>query len=143
MVGLFALQALPRRLELDFKDVTSDGLAFQRITGDIAIENGVADAVLLQLTGPIGVVDITGQSDFNTREFDQRITVLPRISAALPVIGVISAGATGGIGALVATGFLKAVGIDLDRLGLRDYSLTGKWDNPLFELVDTDYRRRD
>lgn len=143
MVGLFALQALPRRLELDFKDVTSDGLAFQRITGEIAIEDGVADAHLLQLTGPIGVVDITGQSDINTRRFDQRITVLPRISAALPVIGVISAGATGGIGALVATGFLKAVGIDLDRLGLRDYSLTGQWDDPVFEPVDSDYRRRD
>ncbi len=143
MVGLFALQALPRRLELDFKDVTSEGLAFERITGEIAIEDGVAEALLLQLTGPIGVVDITGKSNINTRELDQKITVLPRISAALPVIGVISAGATGGIGALVATGFLKAVGIDLDRLGLRDYSLTGQWDNPVFEPIDADYRHRE
>lgn len=142
MVGLFALQALPRRLEFDFKDVTADGLAFKSISGDISLSNGIADAALVQLTGPIGVVDITGQSDIINHEFDQRITVLPRVSAALPVIGVISGGATAGIGALVATGFLKAIGIDLDRLGLRDYSLTGKWDDPLFEAVETDYRRR-
>lgn len=142
MVGLFALQALPRRLEFDFKDVTADGLAFERITGDIDIHNGIADSSLVQLTGPIGVVDITGQSDIVNQEFNQRVTILPRVSAALPLIGVISGGATAGVGALVATGFLKAIGIDLDRLGLRDYSLTGKWDNPLFEAVDTDYRHR-
>ena len=141
MVGLFALQALPRRLEFDFKDVTSEGLAFERITGDIKIHNGIADASLVQLTGPIGVVDVTGQSDIVNQEFDQRVTILPRVSAALPVIGVISGGATAGVGALIATGFLMAIGIDLDRLGLRDYSLTGKWDDPLFEAVDNDYRR--
>lgn len=142
VVGLFALQALPRRLEFDFKDVTSDGLAFQSITGDVSLDAGIATANLVQLTGPIGVVDITGQSDIINQEFDQQVTVLPRVSAALPLIGVISGGATAGIGALVATGFLKAIGIDLDRLGLRDYSLTGKWDDPVFESVDTDYWRK-
>jgi len=142
MVGLFALQALPRRLDFDFKDVTADGLAFESITGDIDIHDGIADTTLVQLTGPIGVVDITGQSDIVNQEFDQKVTILPRVSAALPLIGVISGGATAGVGALVATGFLKAIGIDLDRLGLRNYSLTGKWDDPLFEAVDTDYRHR-
>lgn len=141
MVGLFALQALPRRLEFDFKDMTAEGLAFKSITGDISIADGIADAALVQINGPIGVVDITGQSDIVNREFNQRITVLPRVSAALPLIGVISGGATAGVGVLVATGILKAIGIDLDRIGLRDYSLTGKWDDPLFEAVDTDYRR--
>ncbi|NND93097.1 MAG: TIGR02099 family protein [Granulosicoccus sp.] len=136
MVGLFALQALPRRLELDFKDMTADGLAFKRITGDISIENGVSNVSLVQLTGPIGVVDITGSSDLNTRQFDQHITVLPRVSAALPIIGVISGGASAGIGVLVAAGFLKAVGIDLDRIGLREYSLTGSWDDPVFKAVE-------
>lgn len=143
MVGLFALQALPRRLELDFKDMTGDGLAFQRIRGDIVIENGIADVGLIQLTGPVGVLDISGQSDLNRREFDQRITVLPRVSAALPVIGVISGGASAGIGALLATGLLKAIGIDLDRLGLRQYRLTGKWDEPSLKPVETDFRSRE
>jgi uncharacterized protein YhdP len=142
MVGLFALQALPRRLELDFKDMTADGLAFKRITGDLTIEDGIADVSLVQLTGPIGVIDITGESDLIRREFNQQITVLPRVSAALPIIGVLSGGASAGIGALVATGFLKALGIDLDRLGLRDYSLTGKWDEPVFQVIESEYGRR-
>ncbi len=142
VVGLFALQALPRRLNLDFKDLTSVGLAFTSITGTAKINDGVADIPLLQLTGPIGVVDIIGQSDLNAEEFDQQITVLPRISAALPVIGAISAGATGGIGVLVAAGFLKALGVDFDRIGLRSYRLTGPWLTPLFTPMSIDLIRR-
>jgi len=131
LVGLFALQALPRRLDLDFSDISSDGLAFNRITGDAQIDDGIVDVKLVQFTGPVGVVDIIGESNLNTREIDQTITVLPRISAALPIIGVISGGASGGVGALIATGLLKALGLDFDRIGLREYSLTGTLDEPV------------
>jgi uncharacterized protein YhdP len=141
IVGLFALQALPRRLNLDFTDISNDGLAFKRMTGDALIDKGVVDVSLVQLTGPIGVVDVVGKSDLNTRQFDQTITVLPRVSAALPIIGVISGGASAGVGALIATGVLKALGIDLDRIGLREYSLTGTWDKPVFKSRKTLGRR--
>ncbi len=142
VVGLFALQALPRRLDLDFKDLTGVGLAFKSIAGSAVIEDGVADVPLLQLTGPIGVVDIIGQSDLNTQEFNQQVTVLPRISAALPVIGAITGGASAGIGALVAAGFLKALGVDFDRIGLRTYKLTGPWIEPVFTSVPIDLSDR-
>ncbi|MFK8076207.1 MAG: YhdP family protein [Granulosicoccus sp.] len=137
MVGLFALQALPRRLNLDFTDISDDGLAFKRITGDAQIDNGIVDVKLVQLTGPVGVVDVSGESNLNTRQFDQKITVLPRVSAALPVIGVISGGASAGVGALIATGLLKALGIDLDRIGLREYELKGTWDEPVFSSASS------
>jgi len=142
MVGLFAFQALPRRLNFDFKDMTGVGLAFESIAGNIIIEDGVAQVPLLQLNGPIGVVDIQGTSDLNTQQFDQQVTVLPRISAALPIIGAISGGASAGIGALVATGFLKAMGIDFDRIGLRTYRFSGDWSEPSFTPMVTDNSRR-
>lgn len=142
MMGLFAIQALPRRLNLDFKDISGDGVAFKNIVGSALIDNGVAQVPLLQITGPIGVVDIEGTSDLNTQQFDQRVTVLPRVSAALPVIGAITGGASAGIGALVAAGFLKALGIDLDRIGLRTYRLTGAWAEPQFTPVPSDFWRQ-
>lgn len=135
MVGLFALQTIPRRLNLDFKDIVSDGLDFQRITAAVTLNDGIADATLVQINGPVGVIDITGQSNLITRQYDQHITVLPRVSAALPIIGMITGGASAGIGALIAGGFLKAIGIDLDRIGLREYDMTGSWDAPEFESV--------
>ncbi|MFK7859048.1 MAG: YhdP family protein [Granulosicoccus sp.] len=142
MVGLFAFQALPRRLNLDFKDMTGAGLAFENIAGSIVIDDGIAQVPLLQLTGPIGVVDIIGSSNLNTQQFDQQVTILPRVSAALPIIGAISGGASAGIGALVAAGFLKALGVDFDRIGLRTYRLTGDWLQPEFTSVPSDYLKR-
>jgi len=133
--GLFALQAIPRRLEFDFKDVTTDGLSFNRIAGDVSMKNGVADARLIQLTGPIGVIDVIGKVDLVERQYDQQITVLPRVSSALPVIGVIAGGASAGVGALVAGGILKALGVDLDRIGLREFNLTGSWDSPVMTPI--------
>lgn len=130
LVGLFALQTLPRRFSLDFGDLVNDGLDFTSIAGEIAMESGIADIRLVQLNGPIGVVDITGTTNVVTQELDQKVTVLPRVSAALPIIGVISGGATAGVGALIAGGILKGLGVDFDRIGLRQYAITGSFSNP-------------
>jgi uncharacterized protein YhdP len=42
LLGVLSLQALPRRLTLDFRDVFSDGFMFDFFRGDIAIEQGIA-----------------------------------------------------------------------------------------------------
>lgn len=133
LIGLFAFQALPQRLNFDFSDVVNDGLAFSSLTGDATISRGIVDASLVRLEGPIGVIDVTGQTDLAEQAFEQRITVLPRVSAALPVLGAISGGASAGIGVLVAGGLLAALGVDLDRIGLREFRLHGSWDDPTLE----------
>jgi len=133
LIGLFALQSLPRRLSLDFSDLVQDGLAFNTLDGSATLTGGVLNTSLLRLTGPVGVIDVSGETDLVTRTLNQRITVLPRVSAALPIIGAISGGASAGIGVLVAGGLLKAMGIDLDRIGLREYTLDGPWEDPRLE----------
>ncbi len=135
LAGLFALDSIPRRLNLDFSDLVRDGLDFETLEGEVQLANGIAHAPLVQLNGSVGVVDITGESNLIGRNYNQTITVLPRVSAALPVIGLISAGATGGIGALLAGGIFKAIGLDFDRIGLTQYKLTGDWETPRFELL--------
>jgi len=135
LVGLFAIQTLPRRLSLDFKDLVLDGLDYETIRGTVQLANGVAHAPLVQLNGSVGVIDIAGESNLLTQQYNQRITVLPRVSAALPIIGVVTGGATAGLGALFAGGFLKAIGLDFDRIGLREYELTGPWEKPKLEVV--------
>jgi len=135
LVGLFALQTLPRRLSLDFTDIVQDGLDFATIAGDVAVENGVATTELVQLTGPVGVIDVEGTSDLVAQQFDQTVTVLPRVSSALPIIGIISGGASAGIGALIAGGVLKALGVDFDRIGLSAFSIKGDWENPQIQSL--------
>ena len=140
LVGLFALQSIPRRLSLDFKDLVLDGLDYETIRGEVQLANGISHAPLVQLNGSVGVIDITGESNLITRQYNQRITVLPRVGAALPIIGVISGGATAGLGVLFAGGLLKAIGVDFDRIGLREYTLTGGWEEP--ELTQVPFERQ-
>ncbi|MBX2825325.1 MAG: hypothetical protein KTR33_11395, partial [Gammaproteobacteria bacterium] len=130
LMGLFALQEIPRRLSLDFRDVVKDGLDYGQIEGSFTIDGGVATTHLLQLDGPIGVIDVTGTSDLIRQTIDQKVQVLPRVSAALPIIGLLSGGATAGIGALLATPILKKLGIDFDRIGLTEYTVKGSWKEP-------------
>ena len=142
LAGLFAIESIPRRLGLDFKDLVKDGLDYETLTGQLQLANGIVRSQLIQLNGGVGVVDITGESNLLSREYNQTITVLPRVSSALPIIVIISGGATAGLGALFAGGLLKAIGLDLDRIGLREYSLTGSWDDPQLTNVPFNPDRR-
>jgi uncharacterized protein YhdP len=42
LLGVLSLQSLPRRLVLDFRDVFSEGFAFDFVRGDVNIEQGIA-----------------------------------------------------------------------------------------------------
>ncbi len=141
LVGLFALQAIPRRLSLDFKDLVEDGLDFDSVGGQVEVANGISNVSTIQLDGPVGVVEVTGETNLLTQNFDQTITVLPRVSSALPLLGAISGGASGGLTVLLAGGVLKAIGIDFDRIGLREYTLKGTFDDPKIEQSPFDAAR--
>lgn len=142
ILGLFALQAVPRRLLLDFEDLTKEGLRYDKIDAGISIENGIAETQYMQMQGPIGVVFSSGSTDFISNTYDQKITVLPRLTATLPIIGLLSAGATAGVGVLVIDQVLKGLGINFDEIGKREYRLTGSWDEPLIERIITPAHER-
>ena len=42
LVGIVNLQSLPKRIKLDFKDIFSEGFAFDRLRGNISLNNGLA-----------------------------------------------------------------------------------------------------
>lgn len=136
ILGLFALQFLPRRLTLDFRDIVSTGLEYTGINGNFTIANGKASSQTLLLTGPVAEILVHGHSDFVNKTYDQTIDVLPRVSGALPLIGVLSGGPAAGVTALVADGILKGLGVNLDEIGRRRYTLQGPWDSPAWEAVN-------
>ena len=47
LLGVLNLQSLPRRITLDFRDVFSEGFAFDRISGSIDVEKGGVCAPIL------------------------------------------------------------------------------------------------
>ncbi len=136
ILGLFALQSLPRRLTFDFRDITSTGLEYSGVSGNLSIANGQAQTNAIAMSGPVAEILIHGSTGFVDKTYDQKIDVLPRVSGALPLLGVLSGGPAAGVTALLADGVLKGIGVNLDEIGRRRYSLTGSWDDPVWKAVN-------
>ncbi|MDH3714279.1 MAG: YhdP family protein [Gammaproteobacteria bacterium] len=139
IVGLFSLQALPRRLALDFEDVLIEGFDFDRIHGTLELSDGVAFTREMQMRGTVGRVDITGRSDLAEQVYEQEVVVTPNLSASLPLAGELVVPGSG-ITLLLVGALLKGLGVDLGKLGELQYTLTGPWDDPVFTKVVTPTR---
>ena len=63
LLGLISLQSLPRRLTLDFRDIFSDGLAFDSIEGKTTMTAGVMRIVdALRINSPAAQIEIRGEA---------------------------------------------------------------------------------
>src|SRR5436189_3714486 len=63
LVSLMNLQALPRRIALDFRDVFSKGFRFDRIDAAARLERGLMDAKEFRMRGPAAEVAMSGAID--------------------------------------------------------------------------------
>lgn len=97
LLGVLSLQALPRRLTLDFRDVFSEGFAFDFLRGDVKFDQGVASTNNLQMKGVNAAVLMDGSADLARETQSIRVVVVPEINA--------------GTAALVATAINPAIGL--------------------------------
>jgi uncharacterized protein YhdP len=74
------LQAIPRRLKLDFDDVISQGFAFDRITGDAKMELGVAKTQNLMIEAPAAKVRFKGDANFVAGTQNIIVKIVPAIA---------------------------------------------------------------
>ncbi|OYT92194.1 MAG: TIGR02099 family protein [Burkholderiales bacterium PBB3] len=81
LLGVLSLQSLPRRLALDFRDVFSDGFAFDFFRGDVAIVQGLARTTNLQMKGVTAAVVMEGQADIARETQNLKVVVVPEINA--------------------------------------------------------------
>ena len=133
MVGLFNVQNLLRRLTLDFSDLMQPGMGFDRITGEFAFKRGQVYTDDLTIEAPAARIEIKGRTHLKERDYDQRITVIPRLGGALPVAGVLAGGPAVGAAVLLAERLLQK---DIERATQYHYALTGSWDRPVMELLE-------
>ena len=68
LLGVLSLQSLPRRLALDFRDVFSEGFAFDFVRGDVTIQDGIAATNNLQMKGVNAAVLMEGRADIAKRD---------------------------------------------------------------------------
>jgi len=81
LLGVLSLQSLPRRLTLDFRDVFSEGFAFDFFRGDVTIAQGIARTNNLQMKGVNAAVLMEGQADIAKETQNIKVVVVPEINA--------------------------------------------------------------
>jgi hypothetical protein len=106
---VLSLQALPRRLTLDFRDVFSSGFAFDFVRGDAKVTHGVARTNNLQMKGVNAAVLMDGQVNLDAETQDLRVVVVPEINAGTAALATAINPAIG-LGAFVAQLVLAAAG---------------------------------
>lgn len=127
LLGILSLQALPRRISLDFTDVFSDGFQFDNINGNATIRHGVMDTEDFHIDGSSAKVTMKGSVDLSRETQNLRVEVLPTLGDSVSLIGAFAAGPVVGIGSLIAN---KVLGNPLDKLVSFEYNVSGTWSNP-------------
>lgn len=126
LLGVLSLQALPRRINLDFRDIFSEGFVFDEIAGPIHLERGVAQVAALRMRGPAASVSIHGEIDLTRETQDLRVSVQPRLEDTLAA-GAMLINPAVGVGALVASKVLKD---PISRAVTFEYRVRGSWAEP-------------
>lgn len=139
LFGLLSIQALPRRLMLDFSDLFGKGMAFDAIEGTFQIEDGNAYTNDLYMEGPSANVTVTGRTGLADQDYDQVVTVMPRVSGTLPVAGALFGPVGVGVGAVLylAGRMFDSIHDGFDSLIRYQYTVTGSWDDPVVEKFET------
>ncbi len=132
LLGIISLQSLPRRLTLDFRDVFSDGFAFDEIVSEVNVDRGIAASEKFLITGPSAKVLMGGTVDLNRETQNLQVRVSPSISDSASIATAILGGP---IPALVLFVVSKLAKDPLDNLVAFRYTVTGGWADPVVTRV--------
>jgi uncharacterized protein (TIGR02099 family) len=133
LLSVLSLQALPRRLLLDFRDVFQEGFAFDNVTGDVTIDDGVASTNNLRMRGVQAAVLMEGSADINRETQNLRVLVVPEINAGTASLAYAVINPAVGLGSFLAQLFLRR---PLIAASTREFTVEGTWAEPKVERVE-------
>jgi uncharacterized protein (TIGR02099 family) len=134
LLGVLSLQSLPRRISLDFRDVFSEGFAFDSIRGVATIEGGLMRTDDLTMIGPAANVALKGSVDLARETQDLTVRVVPVVGDSVAAAaGVALLNPIIGAGALLAQRILKD---PIGQMFAFEYHVTGGWEDPRVEKIN-------
>lgn len=133
LLGVLSLQALPRRLTLDFRDVFSEGFSFDFVRGDVSINQGLAFTNNLQMRGVNAAVLMEGRADIARETQDLTVVVVPEINAGTASLIATVINPAIGLGSFLAQYFLRR---PLTQAATQEFHIDGTWANPKINRVE-------
>ncbi|EOA04884.1 hypothetical protein HFRIS_009739 [Herbaspirillum frisingense GSF30] len=128
LLGVLNLQALPRRLTLDFRDVFSEGFAFDTVAGTASIARGIATTDNLKMAGVTASVLMSGSADIARETQDLHVVVIPEINLGTASVVAMAVNPVVGVSTLLAQLFLRNP--VMKSLSF-EYKVTGPWSDPI------------
>ena len=129
LLGLLSLQSLPQRFSLDFRDVFTEGLAFEAIQGRFDIRDGLMKTSDLEMDTPSAAVLMNGETNLANQTQDVMVTVRPALSNSV-ALGVTMINPIAGAVTFAAQ---KVLGDPLGKVFSFRYHITGTWSDPLVD----------
>ncbi len=127
MVSLVNFANWLRRLKLDFSDITGQELSYNKLSGTLEFNRGVARfKEPLRMAMPSGRMSMDGEFDLLNEAVDARLVATLPVATNLPWVVALLGGLPAAAGVYVTS---KLVEKQVDRLSSISYKLTGPWDD--------------
>ncbi len=132
LLSILSLQTIPRRLKLDFSDLSQEGYSFDTLKGNFILKNGVMNTMDSYIDGPVAYASMKGNLDVIHHRYDVDLHISPHITASLPVVATIAGGPIAGLAAWVAS---KIINQGMQTVTGYTYKITGPWLKPVVNQV--------
>ncbi len=134
LLGVLSLQALPRRLLLDFRDVFYEGFGFDAVQGDVQIQQGIASTRNLQINGVNAVVKMEGSADIARETQQLKVLILPQIDAGgASVVAGLMVNPVVGLTAYLTQWLLTS---PLSKAAIQEFAIDGSWSEPRVTRIE-------
>lgn len=133
LLGVLSLQSIPRRVSLDFRDIFSEGFAFDSIRGDLNVTKGVMDTRELTIVGPAATVRMSGNVNLPEETQNLHVRVQPVLGDTLAVGAMLVSPPIGAVAWLAH----KVLRNPIDQAFAFEYRVSGKWEDPQVAKIDT------
>ncbi|MBI3711721.1 MAG: TIGR02099 family protein [Burkholderiales bacterium] len=140
LLSVVSMQALRRRLTLDFRDMLAEGIAFDTIFGTAKIKQGVLRTDNFKMSSVNMVALMEGQVDLHKETQDVHLAVIPEANAGgASVLLGLAVNPVIGLSTFLAQLFLRD---PINKAVTTEYKVTGSWDNPVTTEIENKERQR-
>lgn len=130
LLGLLNFNAFARRLTLDFSDIFSTGLSFDRIRFAGVLADGEAVMRDAYVFSPAVFIQMEGKLDLNQESIDMEVYLSPELGGNLTLLSALANPAAGAVVFITQQLFKD----EMRESSLRGYRALGTWDE--FELEE-------
>lgn len=126
LIGLLSVDSFLRRLKLDLKDVTNEGMEYDRIKANGTVSGGQIDLKRFNVSSPGAQVTMNGQIMLQEQLFNLDAQVTPAMGAALPTVAALL-GLANPVTGVLAYILAKNISFINEDIVTYNYKITGPW----------------